>query len=128
MDTTIQQQVFNTDMIFERTFLEAKTFYMYRYQQPPSISWVDRVDNEKIFQYLKTAYEPAIKEIYQYSEFNRQKKRPEFSRRIVLLDNCCMVEMTHSWCAVLYKHEDQAFSEKLLKAFGRFKKREKKSQ
>lgn len=128
MDDQIQQQVVDINGLFERPYLNSKTFFMYCYQQPPCESWVDQVDNVKIFQYLKAEYGHAIKGIYQYSEFNRKKRRSEFIRTVIVLDPNCMIEMSYTWCTVLFRHEDHAFAEKLLTAFSRFKKREKKSK
>lgn len=128
MDTQTQQRIINANGIFHNDFLDSKAFFMYCYQQPPCIAWVDQVNNEKILEYVREKYSDVIKGIYQYSEYKRKKKAPKFYRTIVLLADNCMLEMAYGYCQVLHTHEDYAMANELLKELSRFKRREKTSQ
>jgi hypothetical protein len=128
MDTQIQQRIINTNGIFEREFLDSKTFFMYCYQQPPSMSWVTQIDMGKVLKYLKKEYATAIKDIYQYAEYNRKRRRVEFERTIIVMKDNFMVELRFDYCQILHIYEDYPRVSKLLTEVARFKKREKKNK
>ena len=128
MDTQIEQRIINANGIFNNNFLDSKAFFMYCYQRPPCIAWVEQADNEKILEYVKKEYGDAIKGIYQYSKYDRKKKSPEFYRSIVLLEDNFMLEMAYEYCQILHLHEDYTKAHALLRELSRFKKREKKSK
>src|SRR5258708_2214223 len=128
MDTETRQKIINANSIFDKDFLDSRGFFIYCYQQPPCMAWVDKADNEKILEYVKKEYGDAIRGIYQYSEYSRKKKTSEFYRTIVLLADNCMLELAHGYCQILYTHGDYPLANNLLRELSRFKKREKKSQ
>ena len=128
MDTQTQQRIIDANGIFQHNFLDSKAFFVYCYQQPPCISWVDQVDTAKILAYIKKEYASAIKGIYQYSKYNKKKKASEFHRTIVLLADNCMLEMAYEYCEILHTHTDYALADALLKELSRFRKKEKKSK
>ena len=128
MDTQIQQQILNANGIFGRDFLDSKTFFMYCYRQPPSMSWVTHIDMDKALKYLRKEYAGAIKEVYQYSEYNRKRRRIEFYRTILVMEDNFMVELCHDYCQILHISEDHLRMSKLLAEVSHFKKREKKNR
>ena len=136
MNTEMQHRMIGGNSIIDlnsiigdsKDFIDSRSLFIHCYQQPPCMMWVKKTDNEKILKYVKRQYKDAIGHIYQYSEYNRQKKVLEFYRTIVLLADNCMLELAHGYCQILYTHGDYPLAESLLKELSRFKKREKKSQ
>ena len=130
MDTTIEHQhrIIDAGKIFERNFLDSKTFFMYCYQQPPSMTWVSSIDMEKVLAYVKKAYGPAAGNIYEYSEWNTKKRRLETYRTMILLEDSYMIEIAFDYCQILYTYPDHDKAKQLLREVSRFKRREKKSR
>lgn len=121
-----QQKILNLNSIFQQHFLEPKNFFMYCYQQTPCIIWVDMLNAQKALQYLKDEYGDAITGIYQYSKFERKKRKTEFSRTVLTFRDNCIVELCSDWADILYTHEDYEMANALVKELSRFRRREKK--
>lgn len=121
-----QQEILNLNSIFQQHFLEPKNFFMYCYQQPPCITWVDMLNTEKALKYLKDEYGDVITRIYQYSKYERKKRRTEFSRTVITFRDNCIVELCSDWADILYTHEDNEMANALVKELSRFRRREKR--
>ncbi|MEP7373373.1 MAG: AAA family ATPase [Chitinophagaceae bacterium] len=121
-----QQKIMAANSIFQNSFLDCKAYYMYAYQQVPCITWVDQVNTEKVLKHIRTEYEDAITGIFQYSKYDRKKKKPLYSTTIVLLRDNCLVELGGEYCEVLHTHEDYDMANNLVREVSRFKRREKK--
>jgi energy-coupling factor transporter ATP-binding protein EcfA2 len=130
MDTTIelQHRIIDAGNIFNKSFLDSKTFFMFCYQQPPCMTWVSHIDMDKVLAYVKEAYAPANGNIYQYSEWNTKKRRLEIYRTMILLEDSYIIEVAFDYCQVLYTYADHDKAKQLLKEISRFKRREKKSR
>jgi hypothetical protein len=128
MDTIAQQRIVNADDIFDRNFIDSKTFFMYCYQQAPCMIWVSRIDMGKVLAYVKKVYSPVIKQIYQYSEWDTKKRRLDDQRTIILLEDGYMIEIAFDYCQVLYCYRDHERAQQLLTEVSRFKRREKTSR
>ena len=130
MDTTIghHHRIIDAANIFDRSFLDSKTFFVFCYQQQPCMTWVSQIDMDKVLAYVKKAYTPATGNIYQYSEWNTKKRRLEIYRTLILLEDSYMIEIAFDYCQVLYTYADHDKAKQLLKEVSRFKRREKKSR
>ena len=128
MDNILSQKIIDANSIFENSFLESKAYYMYVYQKVPCITWIDNVNSQKILQHIKKEYAGAIMGIFQYSKYNRKKKKPLYSTTIILLKDNCMVELGNEYCEVLHTHEDYEMAYTLIKEASVFKRREKKKE
>jgi hypothetical protein len=121
-----QQKIINVNSIFQHSYLESKTFFMYCYQQPPCITWVTQVNAEKILEHIKKEYAEAITAIYQYSSYERRKRQTEFYKTIILMRDNILVELGGSYCEMLHTHQDYEMAKAFIKEVSRFKRREKK--
>jgi hypothetical protein len=121
-----QQKIMAANSIFQNSFLDCKAYFMYTYQQVPCITWVDQVNTAKVLKHIKTEYAGAITGIFQYSKYNRRKKKSLYSTTIILLKDNCLVELSGDYCEILHTHEDYETANTLVKEASRFKRREKK--
>lgn len=121
-----QQKIMAANSIFQNNFLDCKAYYMYAYQQVPCITWVDQVHTGKVLKHIKTEYADAITGIFQYSKYDRKKKKSLYSTTIILLKDNCLVELGGDYCEILHTHEDYDMANALVKEASRFKRREKK--
>jgi hypothetical protein len=122
----MQQKIIAADSIFENSFLDSKAYYMYAYQQVPCVTWVDKVNTAKVLKHIRTEYADAITGIFQYSKYDRKKKKSLYSTTIILLNENCLVELGGDYCEVLHTHKDYDMANVLVKEVSRFKRREKK--
>lgn len=121
-----QQKIMDANSIFHNNFLDCKAYYMYAYQQVPCITWVDQVNTEKVLKYIRAEYEGAITGIFQYSKYNRKRRKSLYSTTIILLKENCLVELGVDYCEILHTHKDYDMADALMKEVSQFKRREKK--
>ena len=121
-----QQKIIAANSIFQNSFLDCKAYYMYAYQQVPCITWVDQVNTDKVLKHIKAEYADAITGIFQFSKYDRKKKKSLYSTTIILLKDNCLVELGGDYCEILHTHEDYDMANALVKEASRFKRREKK--
>jgi hypothetical protein len=121
-----QQKIMAANSIFQNSFLDCKAYYMYAYQQVPCITWVDQVNTAKVLKHIQTEYAGAITGIFQYSKYDRKKKKSLYSTTIILLKDNCLVELGGDYCEILHTHEDYEMANAFIKEASRFKRREKK--
>jgi hypothetical protein len=122
-----QQNIIDVSGLFDRSYLDSKSYYMYCYRQTPCVTWVNLVNTEKVLQHIKTEYADVITGIFQYSEYDRKKRKAIFYRTIILLRDNCLVELFGNCCSVLHLQEDYEMANALLKEVSKFKRREKKA-
>lgn len=116
----------HADAIFDGSFIDNRTYFLYRYDKVPCITWVDQVDTAKVLAYIKTEYGDVIEGIYQYSQYFPKKRRTEFATTIILLRDNCLIELDGYYCTVLHTHRDYDMANALIREMSRFKRREKK--
>ncbi len=121
-----QQKIMEANSIFQNSFLDCKAYYMYSYQQVPCITWVDQVNTDKVLKHIKEEYADAITGIFQFSKYDRKKKKSLYITTIILLKDNCLVELGGDYCEILHTHEDYDMANTLVKEASRFKRREKK--
>ncbi|MEQ1675836.1 MAG: AAA family ATPase [Chitinophagaceae bacterium] len=121
-----QQRIVEANSIFENSFLNCKTYYMYSYNKVPCITWADQLNTEKVLKYIKAEYAGAITGIFQNSKYDRKKKKSHFFTTIIMMKDDCLVELGSNYCEVLHTHEDYEMANALIKEVSRFKRREKK--
>ena len=88
---------------------------MYVTKQVPCITWVDQVNTDKVLKYIKAEYADAITGIFQFSKYDRKKKKSLYSTTIILLKDNCLVELGDDYCEILHTHEDYDMANALVK-------------
>jgi hypothetical protein len=120
------QKIMNSDSVFSGSFMDGKSLYMYLFQEPPNISWIDKIDMEKALKFIREKYANYVDSIYQYAEYNRAKKRSEFTTTMVVLKNKCVLDITGSYCDILHGSSNYGFANAILGELSQFKRKEKK--
>ena len=121
-----QQKIIDVNSIFLNSFLDCKAYYMYCYHKVPCITWVDQLNTDKVLKHIKAEYSDAVTGIFQYSKYNRKKKKSLYSTTIILLKDDCLVELGSDYCEILHTHQDYDMANTLIKEVSCFKRREKK--
>jgi hypothetical protein len=84
------------------------------------------VNTDKVLKHIKTEYAGAITGIFQYSKYDRKKKKSLYSTTIILLKDNCLVELCGDYCEILHTHDDYEMANAFIKEASQFKRREKK--
>jgi hypothetical protein len=122
-----QQKIVNVESIFDNSFIDVKAFYLYNYQQPPSMIWIAHINVEKAIEYIKREYKQSIQAIYQNAKYQR-KGKPVFYKTIIVFDNERLIELAAEYCEMLYKNDDHEMATAFMKDISRFKRRERKKK
>ncbi len=71
--------------IFGEHYLEGKSFYLYSFRQIPCKAIISSIDIEKGFTYIEETYRSKIVDMYQSSFYNRDDKKQEFSKTLLVM-------------------------------------------
>jgi hypothetical protein len=126
MDSLYTQKVLNANNVFSSNFLEAKALYLHCFNRLPSIHFMNQVEGEKAFAVLKEKLSQRIKYIHQYRWYKREKKKYQFDKTIIVLDNECILELDEDYCEILHNGVQQEFVELITTLLHPFKERQRR--
>ena len=126
MDNLFTQKVINANNVFTDSFLDAKILYLYSFNMLPSIHYIGQIDGEKAFAMIKEKFAGRIKNIHQTKWYKKGKKRFEFDKTIVILDNNCVLELDDYYCEILHDGKQADFVEAVSAIAIRFKERQRR--
>lgn len=107
--------------IFEHHYLEAKSFYMYRFKTIPCTTYVDDIDITKAFEYLDKNFKNVTEDIYQACYYDWSQSKQVFSKTVFVLNNRMMVELTSDYAKVLYPNYRYDDANSLVNIFSSYK-------
>ncbi len=126
MDNLYSQKVINANNVFTDSFLDAKILYLYCFNMLPSINFIGQIDGEKTFEVIKEKFAGRIKDIHQTRWYKRGKKRFEFDKTIVILDNHCILEFDDDYFEILHDGKQPEFVEAVSAIAIQFKERQRR--
>ena len=126
MDNLYNQKVISANNVFADSFLDAKILYLYCFNLLPSINYIDQVDGEKTFAVIKEKFAGNIKDIHQTKWYKKSKKRFEFDKTVVIMDNNCILELDDNYCEILHDGNQPAFVETISAIAVQFKERQRR--
>lgn len=110
-----------TPAIFEHNYLEAKSFYMYRFKTIPCTTYVDDIDINKAFDYLSENFNKSTEDIYQACYYDWQQNKQVFSKTLFVLNNKIMIELTSDYAKILYPNNKYNETNSLINIFSTYK-------
>jgi hypothetical protein len=126
MENLFAQKVINANYVFDDHFLDAKVLYLYYFNQLPNISFISRIDGEKMFKALKDKYGEQIKNICQYQWYKTQKKEFQFDRTILVLEHNCLVELDNNYCTILHDGSGTELVKNISELSSQFKEKQRR--
>lgn len=102
MNNLYNQKVISANDVFNDYFLEAKTLYLYHFNTLPSIRFIDHVDGEKAFAAISDTLAGLVQETHCSQWYKREKKRFQFNKTIMVLNNNCIIEFDEDYCEILH--------------------------
>ncbi|QNA46665.1 AAA family ATPase [Lacibacter sediminis] len=107
--------------IFEHHYLEAKSFYMYRFKTIPCTTYVDEIDINKAFEYLDKNSKDITEDIYQACYYDWTQSKQVFSKTLFVLKNRVMVELMNDYARILYPNYRYSEADNLVNIFSAYK-------
>jgi hypothetical protein len=98
MENLFTQKVINANNVFDGSFLDAKTLYLYSFNLLPSIRYIGEIDGEKAFGMIREKLVTRIQNVHQSTWYKQKRKRFEFGKTIVVMDENCILEMGYGYC------------------------------
>lgn len=126
MENLYNQKAFSGHNMFSRTFLDAKALFLHCFNMLPSIHFMNQVDGEKAFAAFKESFSEKIKHIHQYRWYKTKKKKFQFDKTIIVLENKCIVEFDDDYCEILHDGTDEKFLEDVTVLVNKFKERQRR--
>lgn len=114
-----------TTGIFDRGYLEGKSFYLYRFNEIPCKAYVDGVDHARAFTWISDQHSDWIADIYQDTYWNSDEKKQLFSITVFVLKNKVIVELGNSYAEILYTGFCPEFAHGLVEEMSRLRLPEK---
>ncbi len=107
--------------IFEHHYLEAKSFYMYRFKTIPCTTYVDDIDINKAFEYLDKNSKDITEDIYQACFYDWTQSKQVFSKTVFVFKDKMMVELTSDYAKILYPNFRYDEANNLVNIFSNYK-------
>jgi len=126
MGTIKQSKVINMNQVFDDHFLDINTLYLFHFNELPSLHFRQYIDGEKAYQAFIIKFEERIVKTHQYRWFNQRKKRFQFDKTVLILDNHFIVEFDDDYCEVLHNNEQPGFLEEIDQLASQFKEKQRR--
>jgi hypothetical protein len=126
MDNLYTQKVINANDIFSDSFLDAKILYLYSFNMLPSINFIGQIDGEKTFALIREKFAGRIKNIHETKWYRKGKKRFEFDKTVVIMDNNCVLELDDNYCEILHDGKQSDFVDEVSAIAVQFKERQRR--
>jgi len=107
--------------LFNGHFVDAKAFYVLRFNAIPCITFISEMDLGKVFTYITESYHAMIVAAYQHAYFDHNDKNIYFNNTVIVLQNKRMIELAENYCQVLHAATDYDFARKFASELSQFR-------
>lgn len=121
MENIFQQRVINANNLLDDTYISAKALYLHMYNALPSISLIQNIQGEKLFNALKLQFADWIAQVHSSNTYAKAGRKLEFGRTLMVLNNKCILEIGDWYCEVLHDGFDEALVKSIVALATRFK-------
>jgi hypothetical protein len=126
MENIFTQRILNANNLFDGSFMEGKVLYLHLFNQLPSLHFIGNIDGEKTFNSFCEKMGGQIRTIHQYRWYKMKKKKFQFDKTLVVLENNCLLEFDDSYCEIIHDGKQEAFIESVTGICKQFKIRKKR--
>lgn len=126
MDHASTRRASGSIYVFDDRFLDGKKFYQNHFNKLPSFYFIGAIDGDKAYDSFIQEYASMVADELKYRWFNSQKKKYEFDRTVLLLNNEVILEFNQGYCEIFHDGSQEAFVEKVTLICRKFKNRNKK--
>jgi len=126
MENVLSQKIINVNQLFNDSFLDAKTLYLYCFNALPCINYTNSIDGEKAFKAFKEKYASQIVTVHQYQWYLRKQKKYQFDKTLVVMKNNCIVEFDDYYCEIYHNGTENVFVDELTQLVNKYKERQRR--
>ncbi|HSZ35145.1 MAG TPA: AAA family ATPase [Puia sp.] len=121
-----QQKVFNMNQVFDDHFLDINSLYLFHFNELPSLHFRKCIDGEKAFHAFILKFGEHIEKTHQYRWFNVSKRKFQFDKTVVILNNHFIVEFDDNYCEVLHNNVQPEFLQEIDQLVSQFKEKQRR--
>lgn len=115
----------DANAVFDKRFLNSKSLYLYRFNQLPSMHFINSIEGAKAYKAFKETFADLIVSEYQYRWYEKKKKQFQFDETFFILNNNCIVQLD-DYCEILHDGTQSTFIEQCTALMNRFRERKKR--
>lgn len=115
----------DANAVFDKHFLNSKSLYLYRFNNLPSLHFINNIEGAKAYEAFKEAFADLIVSEYQYRWYEKKKKKYQFDETFFILNNNCIVEL-EDYCRILHDGSQESFINQCTALMNRFKEKKKR--
>lgn len=117
---------FSSDSMFDDYFLSIRTMYLSRFNKLPNRIYISRVNGEKACNAFKEKFGAQITNEHEYNWFNHSKKQMNFGRRVLVLNNECIIQFGDDHFELLHNISNKTFADEAIEFVKKYKERQRK--
>ena len=126
MEDLYHQKIINANNLFTDSSLDIRTLYLYRFNELPSVSFINNIDSEKSFRAVKEKFMQMTEYIHQGNWFQLKSKKYRFDKAIIVLNNKCILEFDNGYCEILHDGKQEEFVNELTGVISQFRERQRR--
>jgi hypothetical protein len=107
--------------IFNGHYIDAKSFYVFKFNEIPCVTFIGDLDVTRAFGFIKETYKAEVTATYQHSYFNHADKKVYFNNMIVVLTYNRMIEIADNFCQVLHAANQYTWARQLITDLAQFR-------
>lgn len=115
----------DANAVFDNRFLNSKSLYLYRFNQLPSLHFINSIEGVKAYKAFKETFADLIISEYQYRWYQKKKKGFQFDETFFILKNNCIVRLD-DFCEILHDGNQGEFIDQCTALMNRFRERKKR--
>ncbi len=121
----LQRRQQGAGLMYSNNYIEVKSFYVQLYRRVPCISFINSIDTQNVYQYIRDGKAGKVLQVYQRTYYNWTQQRQEFSTTLFILANKTMIEMGDEYAEILFSDNRYAYAKELMEVFKNMKAPEK---
>ena len=107
--------------IFNGHFIDVKAFFVARFNEIPSITFIGELDVTKAFDFITAELGTKIVAVHRHSFFNHADKNTYFNNAILVLTDKRMIEVADNFCQLLYTIDNYVWADQFAVKLAAFK-------
>ena len=113
-------KVSKVNTLFLGHYVDPKVFYTMLFNEVPCMSFIGDLDTGKAFDFIQSTYRVQVKEIYQHSYFDHDKRGFYFNNTFFVMKNKRIIELGNNYCQVLHTKDQYSWGQTMIKELSVF--------
>jgi hypothetical protein len=126
MDNLYNQKVIDANQVFDTRFMETKALFLCHFNTLPNVNFINRIDGEKAFAAFNEQFGSFILQVHTYRWYKHERKKFQFDRTVIILNNGYLVEFDTDYCEILHNGNQDEFVAEVTALLIKYKERQKR--